>query len=89
MKLLHNFWLAKLERSGSIKVYPSKIYGFETFLKPHRANKSVFIIAVGNIKFPTRVETHLDEFVVCASVNQPYRILYLTLNCASDGRVWN
>lgn len=83
--LLHKFWLSKPESRGGIKAYHPKISGFEKFLKQHRARKSASIVAVGKLELPARVETHMDEKVLCTWADHNHKVLYLTLKCASDG----
>lgn len=83
--LLHKYCVSKPEARGGIKGYHPKISGLEKFLKKRRARKSATIVALANIALPARVETHLDEKILCTWVDHSHNVLYLTLKCASDG----
>lgn len=83
--LRQKIWISKSEHRSGIKPYHPKCLSFEKYLKQHRLRKTAQVVVAGKLKLPARFESHVDEAALCAYVHRSYKILYLTLKCASDG----
>lgn len=81
----HKYWLSNPEGRGGINSYLPKISKFERLLNDHRSRKTAPIVSVEKITLPGRVETHLDDSVLCTGVEDAHKILYVTLKFSSHG----